>query len=630
MEIDQTIVRAAVHPAIGVARVGNSKEEFFIGPEIPYPTADPTGGYKDPSGALKRQAARFRIYGYNKEGKVVAELNSENAEIEWFTHVANKKASWYKFTIALDIPEASDTSDDLRNNGIRGNERKSLMIDPGPASIKGTNQKGPKFDKGKFRGESVYLGELRTDERGNLIFLGGHGVAGSPEQKNLTTFANNDGWFDDTSDGPVKAKVIFNGSEIPVDPSWVVVAPPNYAPDLVSVHTMYDIVHEASEIPNTLYHTKPSFAMQILPLLRQFVDTSWVNFGFHVQFGWGAPYDFLNADFIKKLATNREDKDYDEADQELRRQIFNMFRSQNETTLQTEKWPQIYGDSYGDVDSSPRARLSVTKTLYRYLEKWVEGDFIADYDPNETHPKSIDEVPLEDRPKFLDRAALHFCMGGPFHPGCEMTWPMRHASMYSGPYRIEHRKTSKDKSVSDEEIELQGMYGLRLTPKVVLSAGGPLDASSPGDITKWMAVPWQTDTASCRAGYEPEYDPYLPTFWPSRVPNHVLTEDDYKNAIDTGASIEDRLKSFEIRAVWIRWLEGSGIDQLKQMVTDFGRFGIVKKRRGADDVSRLPNTMYVESEVGFEENNMDKKHNSRFQEGRSLRFTREKRLGETL
>jgi len=174
------------------------------------------------------------------------------------------------------------------------------------------------------------------------------------------------------------------------------------------------------------------------------------------------------------------------------------------------------------------------------------------------------------------------------------------------------------------------MYGLRLTPKVVLSAGGPLDASSPGDITKWMAVPWHTDTASCRAGYEPEYDPYVPTFWPSRVPNHVLTEDDYKKAIDTGATIEDRLKSFEIRAVWIRWLKWSYIDQIKQMVTDFGRFGIVKKRMGADDVSRLPNIMYVESEVGFEENNMDKKNNSKFQEGRSLRFTREKRHGETL
>lgn len=56
------------------------------------------------------------------------------------------------------------------------------------------------------------------------------------------------------------------------------------------------------------------------------------------------------------------------------------------------------------------------------------------------------------------------------------------------------------------------------------AVGGPLYFNGPGDLTRWMAVPWQTDTASCRSGYVPEYDPYLPTFWPHRVPNHVLTE----------------------------------------------------------------------------------------------------------
>jgi hypothetical protein len=39
-----------------------------------------------------------------------------------------------------------------------------------------------------------------------------------------------------------------------------------------------------------------------------------------------------------------------------------------------------------------------------------------------------------------------------------------------------------------------------------------------------MAVPWQTDTASCRSGYDLSYDPYVPAFWPARVPNEVLTK----------------------------------------------------------------------------------------------------------
>src|SRR3989442_8684597 len=78
-----TIVRAAIHPSIGIARVGDSSDAFFIGPELPYPTPAPEGGYKDTSGFLKRQAARFRIFGYDSRNRVVEELTCDNAEIEW-------------------------------------------------------------------------------------------------------------------------------------------------------------------------------------------------------------------------------------------------------------------------------------------------------------------------------------------------------------------------------------------------------------------------------------------------------------------------------------------------------------------------------------------------------------------
>jgi len=45
MNLD-AVVEARIHPAIGIARVGNS-EEYFIGPEIPFPVAPPAGGYRD-------------------------------------------------------------------------------------------------------------------------------------------------------------------------------------------------------------------------------------------------------------------------------------------------------------------------------------------------------------------------------------------------------------------------------------------------------------------------------------------------------------------------------------------------------------------------------------------------------
>ncbi|WP_051966410.1 LodA/GoxA family CTQ-dependent oxidase [Kitasatospora mediocidica] len=57
------VVRAVIHHAIGVARVGNSPEEYYLGPEVPDPHPAAPGFYKDASGAIKREAARFRLYG---------------------------------------------------------------------------------------------------------------------------------------------------------------------------------------------------------------------------------------------------------------------------------------------------------------------------------------------------------------------------------------------------------------------------------------------------------------------------------------------------------------------------------------------------------------------------------------
>ena len=81
MDQDTKIVSAAIYPAIGIARVGNSNDEYFIGPEIPWAVKQQGGFYKDNAGALKRQAARFRVYGLNAIGNVVKELTLDDADI---------------------------------------------------------------------------------------------------------------------------------------------------------------------------------------------------------------------------------------------------------------------------------------------------------------------------------------------------------------------------------------------------------------------------------------------------------------------------------------------------------------------------------------------------------------------
>jgi hypothetical protein len=225
---DTCIVRARIHPSIGVARVGNSEAGWFIGPEVAEPEPREPGFYRDEAGALKRQAARFRVYGLNAAGEVVAELDAGNAEIRWSVHLANTKAAWFQFQLAQDIPEAASAPPQLRRNASVA-DRRSLVIDPGVRRIGGRDASGgPEhaFDTGAFRGKPVYLGELRTDEAGRLVVLGGRGVSASHDGSRAITFANNDGWHDDVSDGPVTAEVRFEGKALKVDPAWVVVGAP--------------------------------------------------------------------------------------------------------------------------------------------------------------------------------------------------------------------------------------------------------------------------------------------------------------------------------------------------------------------------------------------------------------------
>src|SRR5262249_54005584 len=87
------------------------------------------------------------------------------------------------------------------------------------------------------------LGELRSDAAGHLLVIGGMGQSDfdpaiGPET--LTTFANNEGWFDDMSDGPVEAQLTIDGASQAVAGAWVVVGPPDFAPAVRSYRTMYD------------------------------------------------------------------------------------------------------------------------------------------------------------------------------------------------------------------------------------------------------------------------------------------------------------------------------------------------------------------------------------------------------
>ena len=582
------IVYAGIYPPIGVMRVGNSAHEYFIGPEVsePVPISD-EDAYRDKTGALKRQAARFRIYGFNARGVAVKELTLDNAEITWHAHLANQKASWYSFQIALDIPEAADAPPSLlRNDNVA--DRSKLLIDGGKRKIHGRSIDGDGHDfKGRFMDESVYLGEMRTDEQGRLIMLGGHGKSANINGDIAITFANNEGWYDDTSDGPVTADVKYEGVELRVLPAWVICAPPDFAPMQKSVRTMWDLMRSVAVNAGLMNRpVRPSFTHDILPIFERMTDLQWVNAGFAAAFHWGGQFDYTTEEWKARLGNPSS------ANYEMRRPISNNFRRLDVTGAQAPQlWPWIYGDAMNiPATDSPRQHAVLSDLQLSFLDQWVAGDFDADYNPRERAPTAIDQLPVREQPEMLTRAAMEFCLADAFHPGCEMTWPMRTAAMYSAPFRLRH--------ASDTAPTNGHYYGPLLNNDVITLPAGPLMGGQvAGGITRWMAIPWQTDTASCRDGYEPDYDPYLPTFWPARVPNNILNKAMYDRTINNDLSQEEREQSFAWRQAWLDDLPIEGdvtyTSQINTMIKHFDSLAVVQALPGVAGDPDFPPQMQV-------------------------------------
>lgn len=583
-----------VHPAIGIARIGGS-EDGFIGPEVPGEVRTPPSpkyGFKDRKGRLLRQIARFRIYAYDESGTVLGEVTADHGDVTWHVHVANSKAAWYQFIEAMDIPDFDGSqgtppgSAPLRN--AKTADRKPLVIDPGPKSIGGRSKKVG-LDGGKFFKKKVSLGELRTDDAGRLLFFGGRGDSASVDGKPADTFANNDGWHDDASDGPVTATVRIGKKDIPVEHAWVIVAPPDYAPGVQAVITMWDVIRDAClPLDPSLKPAKPSYKYDIAPIFQRLADNQWVNAGFGERWGSGGADD-LGAN-MSILATDAE------IFRPLRDAMFARFRNPSFETMEEDAIPPVYGDGMSLPAIDPRQFYSVTPLQYDMLRQWAAGDFIVDY-PTQTPygnpppppppPPPLEQWPLQEQPGALDRAALDNTIGGPFHPGCEMTWPMRQTIMWEKPFRLKLRKgPPKD-------------YGPEMTSAIVLSKGGPLDGSGPGDVSRWMAVPWQTDTSSCLYGYVGwEDDVFLPTFWPVRVPNTVLTEEQFAIVSDPKRPYAERWHAFDFRnrKYWLRYLPPREDYQasINAFVTEFNEAGVVTLQNWNDDRLGFPSPMNVE------------------------------------
>ena len=431
-----------IFPSIGVARIGNcpdvSATGFYVGPEIPGSVIVPPNGYKDPQGRVRRQAARFRIYGW-ENGVFMGEITSSVANITWTVELANTKAAFNRV-------RGSGHTGPLRNATVT--DRSSLMITPGPRTIAGPNG-AAFFDTGQFMGNPVPLGEIQTDASGRLLVLGGFGASSSPTGAPLTTFANNDGWHDDVSDGPVTATVTLRGNK-PVQASgaWVICPPPRFAPPIGHIISLYDTLLQTAvdrlgyKVPAT-----PSFTNDVYPILKRALDYQWVTTKI------GAKHSPIE-DVIPPHAT---------ADQ--RNFVFQALRDPAITpTVDTPHlMPAIWTDFFADVfnirgHGSPNtghwANHALTPTQYNVMKNWAAGNFVNDW----VGPPSTG---TQVTPDGLTRAALENCSGGPFFPGIETSFFTRWKS------------TQRRRSQQAAGCTLAGrLLRLRLPVSFVLVAGG--------------------------------------------------------------------------------------------------------------------------------------------------------------
>jgi hypothetical protein len=500
------IVRCVIYPCIGVARVGNAPDEYFLGPEAPGTVPQPDGGFKDQKGRVKRQAARFRVYGLNAAEEVVKEVTADNGEVAWRVHLANRKAIGYQFNNAMDLGQYALPAR-RRNEAIVGGDRQQLLIDPGPRSICGRDAGGQPehcFGTGTFFGKPVYLGELRTDGQGRLLVLGGRGTS-EPLDPHMqaTTFANNDLWHDDTSDGPVRARVRVDGREFEAEPAMVAVTPPNFGQGLQGVVTLFDLLYDVFRREPRWQKPlpRPSFWEHIFPIFHRLSRCQWVNDGTFFLFGSGSPSDFSAPALLDRLS------DPGDENKALRTSLFYWFRNPAEQKEEPVKIPPFYGDGFGNFKHIGIVELAVTPTQYEWLRMWAAGDFERGHRSGE--PRPLEELPLALQPEALNRANLESCLGGPFHPGIEMTWTLRVPRMWREPFRL---------NVLPEGVQPQDDFGDVLQPAIAVAPGGVVDASGPGTLTRWMGVPWQTDEASCLSGYTLGTYLPLPSFWAARVP----------------------------------------------------------------------------------------------------------------
>jgi hypothetical protein len=531
-----------IHPAIGAARVGNSAE-YYLAPETPGgvpldrttgkpiytgPGVPPQNIFHDASGALKKQAARFKVYAYDSANPAdpgtrvqvgTTKVNGKTVTgIEWTVYLANKKTSWFEFKQLLgsgmegDAGYNQNNANNAKKNPLRFSKalgtsndpstindakRKQLVLDPGPLTVSGPSAPAQEFkiaSKGLKPFDITTLGRILTDADCNLIVLGGEGSSGTTDKPiKAKDYANNNGWFDDTSDGPVSgALVLQDGSKVAIDaPAWVLCGVPKYAPEVINIVSMYDtmydiFVREFGLNPALFKNGKfdanyqPNQAAEIVPLLSR-------------------PNRYKYVAAIPSAGASTHAGLPSLTSQQFAASALPKIRPAGQTNAGPNQMPRLAGDN--PLTNAERSNfLTLSPTQFFVLGQYAKGKF------------SQSAPPAQGEGVALDQASLENVVGGAFCPGIEITWICRNTTIY--------RPLPAKPALSDA-------FRLRhkdVTGGLTLANGANNDYSAglePGDLGKYMAQPWQADFNECSIQPIPDNGPNY-WWWPAQRPYSVF------------------------------------------------------------------------------------------------------------
>ncbi|MGM0560717.1 MAG: CTQ-dependent glycine oxidase GoxA [Pseudomonadota bacterium] len=608
------IARLGIYPAIGISRVGGSRE-WYPAPEVPGLPPQPEGGFKDGTRLIKKQVQRFRIYAFDDQDRVIGEVTEGKASIRWNVHVANTKAAWYGFSNPLDNAELAPGLPGQRRNShfVSPEEReRMLVIDGGSTAITGreTNAQGEDANyamAGRFFDQKdVGLGHLRTDAEGRLLVFPPDGISDSPVDSPITSFADNDGWHDDWCDGPVHAEVtLADGRTLAADPAWIASVGPNFAPEIPPITTLHDVISDLNVAEG--WQDPPalplSFRKHIYPIFRRLALMEWVSQAAFLRQGWLDIGDFSDPAYLERLADPGPDNE------SFRREVFAKFRdpdNDSETAYKDErlKLPFMLGDGI-NYNGSPLQWFRFPRLQYSCLEHWAAGDFVNDLEDAESDAiDSLDRVPLAQQPATLTEAALENCSGGAFHPGVELTYYLRLAPLYA---RAQDPDAEPFRIALGQRDSLLHDIGQLLTTETVMKGGNdapaPIGPQMPGDLTRWMGLPWQCDAFSCQDVLMQDDFPTA-VWWPALLPVDILPEAHYETLMREDLPPDQRRRFYESRVSWSRGVAGIGYhanasywDGITNMIALWQRMGFVVKRPGPTDPERpeaIPQDLFVE------------------------------------